>query len=127
MGWIEVDAAAARGRRCDECVRTHRSGERANRRMSTLAAAGGEVLMWDGAQWAPQTVSSGGGGSGGANSPDKTQSNTYWAGAKQTFVPNLSTSGVNITPGTLPTNAAAGDIALDSGDANKLKVYDGRQ
>jgi hypothetical protein len=30
-------------------------------------------------------------------------------------------------PGTLPTNPAAGDISLDSGDANKLKVYDGGQ
>jgi hypothetical protein len=98
-----------------------------NRPMSTMAPATGQVLMWDGAQWSPQTVSSGGSGSGGVNSPDKTQSNTYWAGAKQTFVPSLSTSGVNIMPGTLPTNAAAGDIALDSGDANKLKVYDGGQ
>ena len=77
--------------------------------------------------WSPQTVATGGSGSGGANSPDKTQSNTYWAGAKQTFVPSLSTSGLNITPGTLPTNAAAGDIALDSVDGNKLKVYDGGQ
>ena len=98
-----------------------------SRPMSTIAPATGQVLMWDGAQWSPQTVASGGNGSGGVNSPDKTQSNTYWAGAKQTFVPSLSTSGVNITPGTLPTNAAAGDIALDSGDANKLKVYDGGQ
>ena len=98
-----------------------------SRPMSTMAPSTGQVLMWDGGQWSPQTVASGGSGSGGVNSPDKTQSNTYWAGAKQTFVPSLSTSGVNITPGTLPTNAAAGDIALDSGDANKLKVYDGGQ
>jgi hypothetical protein len=98
-----------------------------SRPMSTMAPSTGQVLMWDGGQWSPQTVASGGNGSGGVNSPDKTQSNTYWAGAKQTFVPSLSTSGMNITPGTLPTNAAAGDIALDSGDANKLKVYDGGQ
>ena len=64
---------------------------------------------------------------GGVNSVDKTLSNTYTAGAKQTFVPSLSTSGINVTPGTLPTNPAAGDISLDSGDANKLKVYDGGQ
>ena len=32
-----------------------------------------------------------------------------------------------MAPGTLPTNPAAGDISLDSGDANKLKVYDGGQ
>ena len=61
------------------------------------------------------------------NGLDKTVSNTYTAGAKQTFVPSLSTSGINVTPGTLPTNAAAGDVAIDSGDANKLKVYDGAQ
>ena len=66
-------------------------------------------------------------GGGGLNSVDKTVSNTYTAGAKQTFVPSLSTSGINIMPGTLPTNPAAGDISLDSGDANKLKVYDGGQ
>ena len=85
------------------------------------------MLAWDGSQWTPQTVTSGGGGGGGANSVDKSISNTYTAGAKQTFVPSLATSGINITPGTLPTNPAAGDISLDSGDANKLKVYDGGQ
>jgi hypothetical protein len=58
---------------------------------------------------------------------DKTISNTYAAGAKQTFVANLATSGVNIRPGTLPTNPTAGDISLDSEDANRLKVYDGGQ
>jgi hypothetical protein len=88
-----------------------------NRAMSTAAPATGQVLSWDGSQWIPQTPSSGG---GGANSVDKTTSNTYWPGAKQTFVPSLSTGGLNVTPGTLPTNPAAGDISLDSGDANKL-------
>ena len=98
-----------------------------NRPMSTTAPSSGQVLAWDGSQWTPQTVTSGGGGGGSANSVDKTLSNTYTAGAKQTFVPSLATSGINITPGTLPTNPAAGDISLDSGDANKLKVYDGGQ
>ena len=72
-------------------------------------------------------MASGGGGGGGANSVDRSIGNTYFPGAKQTFVPSLATSGINITPGTLPTNPAAGDISLDSGDANKLKVYDGGQ
>jgi hypothetical protein len=98
-----------------------------NRPMSTTAPSSGQVLAWDGSQWTPQTVTSGGGGGGSANSVDKTLSNTYTAGAKQTFVPSLATSGINITPGTLPTNPLAGDISLDSGDANKLKVYDGGQ
>ncbi|MCX6628477.1 MAG: hypothetical protein NTW28_12700 [Candidatus Solibacter sp.] len=95
-----------------------------SRPMSTAAPETGQVLTWDGSQWLPQTPTSGG---GGANSVDKTISNTYWAGAKQTFAPSLATSGLNVTPGTLPTNPAAGDISLDSGDGNKLKVYDGRQ
>jgi hypothetical protein len=95
-----------------------------NRPMSSTGPGTGQVLTWDGAQWLPQTPASGG---GGANSVDKTISNTYWAGAKQTFVPSLATSGINIMPGTLPTNPAAGDISLDTGDANKLKIYDGGQ
>ncbi len=97
-----------------------------NRPMSNSAPSSGQVLTWDGAQWTPLTMASGGGG-GGANSVDRSIGNTYFPGAKQTFVPSLATSGINITPGTLPTNPAAGDISLDSGDANKLKVYDGGQ
>jgi hypothetical protein len=69
--------------------------------------------------WAAQ------GGSGGINGVDKTVSNTYQAGAKQLFVPNPSTGGINIQPGGLPTNPAAGDLAMDAGDANKLKLFDG--
>ena len=100
-------------------------GKLLNRPLSASAPGTGQVLTWDGAQWTPQTPSSGGGG--GANAVAITTNNTYWAGAKQTFVPSLATSGMNITPGTLPTNPAAGDISLDSGDANKLKIYDGGQ
>jgi hypothetical protein len=99
-------------------------GKLLNRPLSATVPGTGQVLTWDGAQWLAQTPASGG---GGPNSIDKTISNTYWAGAKQTFVPSLSTSGINIVPGTLPTNPAAGDISLDTGDANKLKIYDGGQ
>jgi hypothetical protein len=94
-----------------------------SRPMAPAAPSTGQVLTWDGSQWTPQNPSSGGAGGG----LDRTVSNTYVAGAKQTFVPNLSTSGINVTPGTLPTYAAAGDVAVDSGDGNKLKVYDGAQ
>ena len=59
------------------------------------------------------------------NGVDKTVSNTYLAGAKQLFVPNPSTGGINIQTGPLPTNPAAGDLALDADDANKLKMFDG--
>ena len=95
-----------------------------SRPIATTAPATGQVLTWDGSQWVGQTPASGG---GGANSVDKTMSNTYWAGAKQTFVPSLGISGMNIMPGTLPTSPSAGDISVDSGDANKLKIYDGGQ
>ena len=100
-----------------------------SRAVAATAPSVGQVLTWDGSQWTPLAASgSGSGGSGGgANSVDKTMSNTYTAGAKQIFVPSLATSGINIMPGTLPTNPAAGDVSLDSGDANKLKVYDGGQ
>ncbi|MCU1234472.1 MAG: hypothetical protein JWP63_2439 [Candidatus Solibacter sp.] len=98
-------------------------GRLQSRPMASVAPGTGQVLTWDGAQWSPQTPSAGG-GTGGL---DRTVSNTYTAGAKQTFVPSLATGGINVTPGTLPTNAAAGDVAIDSGDGNKLKVYDGAQ
>jgi hypothetical protein len=97
-----------------------------NRPMSTTVPTSGQVLTWDGSQWIPLAAPSGGGG-GSLNSIDKTLSNTYTAGAKQTFVPSLATGGINIVPGTLPTNPAAGDLSLDAGDANKLKIYDGGQ
>ena len=97
------------------------------RPVSATAPLAGQFLGWDGAQWTPATVTSSGGGSGGLNSVDKTVGNTYTAGAKQTFSASLATGGMNVTPGTLPTNTAAGDVAIDSGDANKLKVYDGVQ
>lgn len=97
-----------------------------NRPMAPAAPTLGQVLTWDGAQWSPQAASGGSGG-GGFTTVDKTVSNTYASGAKQTFVPSLATSGMNVTPGSLPANAAAGDVAVDSTDANKLKLYDGAQ
>ena len=94
-----------------------------NRTLSTAAPSSGQVLAWDGLRWLPQSLSS----SGGVSGLDKSQSNTYVAGAKQTFVASLSTSGMNVMPASLPTNPTAGDISIDSDDANKLKVYDGGQ
>ena len=96
-----------------------------NRPMAAGVPATGQVLTWDGTQWTPQAAP--GGTGGGPNLVDKTVGNTYTAGAKQIFGPSLATSGMNVTPGTLPTNAASGDVAIDSGDGNKLKVYDGAQ
>jgi hypothetical protein len=100
-----------------------------NRPLSGNTPTSGQVLTYDGTQWTPLTPSSNGtgGGTSGANAVDKTLSNTYTAGAKQIFVPSLATAGINLTAGTLPTNPAAGDLSVDSGDANKLKIYDGSQ
>src|SRR5262249_32870341 len=49
------------------------------------------------------------------------------AGAKQTFTASIATAGLNLAANTLPLVPAAGDLAVDSQDANKLKVYDGAQ
>ena len=59
------------------------------------------------------------------NAADKTASNTYTAGAKQIFQPSASTAGERIVAGALPSTPATGDLAIDSGDSNKLKFWDG--
>jgi len=69
-------------------------------------------------------VSSGGagGGSGGVN---LSASNTYAAGAKQTMAASATTAGLSLTPGTLPANAVAGDLAVDANAGNLLKTFNG--
>ncbi len=52
-------------------------------------------------------------------------SNTYAAGTKQTFQPSAATSGLNLLCATLPSSPAANDVACDSGDGNKWKLYNG--
>ena len=94
-----------------------------NRALASTAPSTGQVLAWDGAQWIPQTVS----GGNTANMVDKTLANTYSAGAKQTFGASVAASGIGVTPSNLPLVPAAGDIAVDAQDGNKLKVYDGSQ
>jgi hypothetical protein len=66
-------------------------------------------------------VSSGGAG-GGIN---LNASNTYAAGAKQTMAASATTAGLSVTPGTLPTTAIAGDIAVDANAGNVLKTFNG--
>jgi hypothetical protein len=97
-----------------------------SRPVATTAPATGQVLSWDGTQWSPQTPAAGT-GLGSVYAVVTPTGSTYSAGAKQTFAPSPSTSGINVTPGSLPTSPAAGDISIDSADANKLKVYDGAQ
>jgi hypothetical protein len=81
------------------------------------------VLGWDGTQWIPQSVT----GGNMANAVDRTQPTTYTSGAKQVFGASVATSGIALAPSPLPLVPAAGDLAVDSQDANKLKVFDGSQ
>ncbi len=95
------------------------------------------------------TVQGGGGGTGGAvssvfgrtgfvtaqpgdytasqvtNAVDKTAATAYGAGARQTFAPSASAAGMRVTPGSLPSSPQVGDMAVDSADANRAKVFDG--
>jgi hypothetical protein len=59
------------------------------------------------------------------NAADKTVANLYVAGARQTFAPSAGASGLRLTPGPLPGSPQAGDLAVDSNDANHAKVFDG--
>ena len=51
--------------------------------------------------------------------------NTYDPGATQTFSASSEYAGVRIAPSSLPTSPSAGDVAVDAGDGNTLKVHDG--
>jgi len=114
------------------------------RAVASTAPATGQVLVWSGTQWAPQNQTGGGGvasvfGRSGAvtaqagdyaaaqitNAADTTNFNSYSAGARQTFLPSVNAAGIQIAPGPLPAVASAGDLAVDSADSNRLKVYNG--
>ena len=98
-------------------------GKLQNRPVASTTPSTGQVLGWDGSQWLPQTVS----GGNLTNAVDKTLANSYSAGAKQTFAADIANSGIALRPSNLPLVPAAGDLAVDAQDANKLKVYDGSQ
>ena len=70
-------------------------------------------------------VSSGGAGSGGGGGMNLNSANTYAAGAKQTMSANATTAGLSLSPGGLPSIAAAGDLAVDANAGNVLKTYNG--
>ncbi len=110
--------------------------------IAATAPAAGQVLTWSGTQWAPQNQTGGVAsvfGRTGAltaqtgdytaaqvtNAADTTNFNSYAAGATQTFLPSVNGAGIQIAPGPLPTIASAGDLAVDSADSNRLKVFDG--
>ncbi len=113
-----------------------------SRPMAATAPATGQALAWDGSQWSPRTleagVSSAFGRSGAitaqagdysasqvTNAVDKTQATNYASGARQEFSGSATSAGMQIAPSALPTTAQAGDMVVDSGDSNQLKVYNG--
>jgi hypothetical protein len=113
-----------------------------SRAIAATAPATGQVLTWSGSQWAPQNQTGGVTSVFGrtgvitaqtgdyvaaqvTNAADTTNFNSYSAGATQTFLPSVNGAGIQIAPGPLPSIAAAGDLAVDSADSNRLKVYNG--
>ncbi len=110
--------------------------------IAATAPASGQVLTWSGTQWSPQNASGGvpsvfgrtGAVTAAAgdytvsqitHAADITNSNSYSAGARQTFLAGATTAGIQIAPNPLPTTPSAGDLAMDSTDSNRLKVYNG--
>ncbi|MGA7240286.1 MAG: hypothetical protein WBY44_31670 [Bryobacteraceae bacterium] len=115
-----------------------------SRPVSSTAPTTGQVLAWSGTQWAPQTPTGGGAvasvfGRTGAvvaqsgdyaaaqitNAVDFTQPTSYVAGARQTFYASANGAGIQVAPGPLPSSPLSGDVAVDSGDSNRIKVYSG--
>jgi hypothetical protein len=113
-----------------------------SRAIAATAPVTGQVLTWSGSQWAPQNQTGGVTSVFGrgavitaqagdytaaqvTNAADTTNFNSYAPGATQTFLPSVGGAGIQIAPGPLPSIAAAGDLAVDSADANRLKVYNG--
>jgi hypothetical protein len=113
-----------------------------NRPVSANAPGAGQALAWNGTQWAPATIAAGvtsAFGRAGAiaaqtgdysasqitNAADVSRANSYAAGARQRFAGNDASAGVGVTPSPAPSSAQAGDLIVDSGDSNLLKLYDG--
>jgi hypothetical protein len=110
--------------------------------VSSSAPSTGEVLAWSGTQWAPQNATGGVAsvfGRTGAivaqngdyaaaqvtNAVDFTQPTNYVAGARQSFYASANGAGIQVAPGPLPNSPFSGDVAVDSGDSNRIKVYNG--
>ena len=113
-----------------------------SRPVASTAPTTGQALAWSGTQWQPQTIAGGvtsAFGRSGAvtatagdysasqvtNAVDMTQPTTYSAGARQRFSGSAMTAGLQVAPSALPTAAQTGDMVVDSGDSNQLKVYNG--
>ena len=113
-----------------------------SRPVASTAPTTGQALAWSGTQWQPQTIAAGvtsAFGRSGAvtaatgdysasqvtNAVDLTQPSTYASGARQKFSGSATTAGLQVAPSALPTAAQTGDLVVDSGDSNQLKVYNG--
>src|SRR5574338_246180 len=76
------------------------------------------------------TITNGSGVSGnptidvGSNIIDKTVSNTYTGGAKQTFVNSVTSAGFSLTASADPSSPASGDLWNSTTTANSLKYRD---
>ena len=116
------------------------------RMLNTAVPSIGQFLGWDGAQWTAQTLTFTGGsgvasifsrtGTVTAQNGDYTaaqvtnaaatnQANSYLAGARQTFNGSVNGAGMQVSPGPLPSVPLAGDVVVDSGDSNRMKIYSG--
>ena len=113
-----------------------------NRPLAATAPTTGQMLAWSGAQWEPRTVAAGVTSAFGrqgaitaqagdysadqvSNAVDSTRATNYTAGAKQKFSGNTASAGLRVAPSALPSSAEAGDIVMDAGGSNQMKVYDG--
>lgn len=113
-----------------------------SRAVSSSAPTTGQVLTWNGSQWIPQNANGGVpsvfGRTGAVvaqigdymaaqvtNAVDRTQPNSFSAGARQTFNANVNGAGIQLAPGPLPAAPLPGDLAVDSGDSNRMKVFSG--
>jgi hypothetical protein len=112
------------------------------RAVASTAPTTGQVLTWSGTQWAPQNATGGVpsvfGRTGAVtaqtgdytaaqvtNAATTMAANSYLAGARQTFSASVNGAGIQVSPGPLPSSPLSGDIAVDSGDSNRVKIYNG--
>lgn len=61
----------------------------------------------------------------GADLVDRTAAGSYTAGARQIFTPSAGVGALAIAAAALPSTPVTGDLAIDSGDANRLKWWNG--
>ncbi len=110
--------------------------------VASSTPATGQVLTWSGTQWTPQNPTGGVASVFGrvgviaaqtgdysaaqiTNAADVTRSNSFAAGARQIFNGGVNGAGLRLPPAALPSAPLTGDLAVDSGDSNRLKVYSG--